>query len=317
MITHREDDCFGLPTHNCVVHDVNDWLSAVRRHNVPKNNGPISGGGLSVISKWLWINSFLQCGFNVVFSDNDVAFVRDPLQWWWRPDPDMSYIYKYDIMGLSDNHPAYDNEKTDQNCTVGYKPKDVGSSLFEEYRGHYSCQSTGIMFFRNSTAARQTVKDYITEMANDASKTDGNETADGRWHTPHWEQAMWQPYPERLQRRYSGSYALLPTRFFMNMEFFNFKAAEGVYVAVHGGYKQGCKKWIWFWCHGFQIDWLTSSNQKCLRKVCPESEFPPTRSPEPGDESEFKRCCVAEGCFTAPFSFFLGEVWKRSEQMRR
>jgi len=225
MLTFAPEDCKGLPRQSCVVHELGDMLRTMHEDAVPKSDGgQIQGGALAVVSKWVWAHAFAEAGYNVIFSDSDVAFVKNPFDYWWGGEP-----RKFDVMGLSDWRAAASAPNLPY-CTSLPQPR------------HLKCQSTGIMFFRSNPRVTSVLADMVGEAA-----------PPGRI----WEQELWQKYIPRLVDEYKGTYTLLPVASFMNEEYVSSNTAQDKAVAVHMGYVGGaCLKMEKFQCLGLGVKGL-------------------------------------------------------------
>lgn len=218
MLTFAPEDCKGMPEQNCVVHELGDILRLMGEKEIPRDDGgEIKGGALAVVSKWIWALAFAKSGYNVLFADSDVAFIRNPLDYWWR-----SEVQGHDVMGLSD-------------WRVDDEPLVYCNDMLRPH--HLNCQSTGIMFFRSNPRVVAVLEKMVREASPPGRK---------------WEQAVWQRFIPQLVNDHKGSYTLLPVTSFMNVEYVQPSNPEA--VAIHMGYVGGgCNKMRQFWCLGLEV----------------------------------------------------------------
>ena len=87
-----------------------------------KNAKEVNMFGVQVRLKWYYTRALLHAGYHVVFSDSDVAWLRDPLQQWERG---------FDLQGLSDIYSANLTVHRYHDIRCNHKGKD---RLYQHWR---------------------------------------------------------------------------------------------------------------------------------------------------------------------------------------
>ena len=103
--------------------------------------GYVTNIGNQVTLKW-WVAMVLaQANFHLIFSDPDIAWLRDPFHAWDR---------SYDFQGLSDIRHV--NVTTQKHHEITCLRPWMENMYEHGKRSIYPCQSTGLWYMRNASA---------------------------------------------------------------------------------------------------------------------------------------------------------------------
>jgi hypothetical protein len=188
---------------------------------------PLSGKqnmfGSQVLLKWWYAKTLLSLGFEIIFSDPDIAWLSDPFARWqhdsWRA---------FDLQGLSDiRSPNLTVQKHHEITCM----RPWMESMYEHgRRSIYPCQSTGLWYMRNRPSSRAMLEGLYGYL---------------RARPNEWEQKAFQLVVMRYLIGLGDDlpplrYRLLPTNQFINIEYYRERLRLGMSVAdmtgVHCGY---------------------------------------------------------------------------------
>lgn len=185
----------------------------------PKLRGKQNAFGHQVLVKWWYAKVLSAGGYRVIFSDSDVAWMRDPFAHWDRT---------FELQGLSDIRSM--NVTTQRHHEITCMRGWMESMYEHSKRSIYPCQSTGLWFARDCVACRaffDGLYGYLEERPNE------------------WEQKAFQLMVMRYLVGLGDElpplrYRLLPTSRYVNIEFYEERARANLdvagTVAVHCGY---------------------------------------------------------------------------------
>ena len=188
---------------------------------------PLSGKqnmfGSQVLLKWWYAKTLLSLGFQIIFSDPDIAWLSNPFARWqhdsWRA---------FDLQGLSDiRSPNLTVQKHHEITCM----RPWMESMYEHgRRSIYPCQSTGLWYMRNRPSSRAMLEGLYGYL---------------RARPNEWEQKAFQLVVVRYLIGLGDDlpplrYRLLPTNQFINIEYYRERLRLGMSVAdmtgVHCGY---------------------------------------------------------------------------------
>ena len=217
-------------SHALVVGANHDTCAVVRNASIPcfvdgvapKLKGKQNFFGQQVVMKWWMAMQLLEGRFNIVFSDPDIAWLRDPYAVWDR---------SYDLQGLSDIRSV--NLTVQKHHEITCMRPWMENMYEHSRRSVYPCQSTGLWYMRDlpqSRAFLATLYGYLQARPNE------------------WEQKAFQLLVMRFLVGIGDElpplrYRLLPTSRYINIEFLEERNARGMnvtdMVATHCGYLKG------------------------------------------------------------------------------
>ena len=207
----------GTDRHTCAVLR-NHSLPCVTDSTAPAVHGEQQGFGRQVTLKWWYAMILSRAGLNLVFSDADVVWLKDPFLHWDR---------SYDLQGLADirspNLTVQAHHRIE--CIDAWMDGTYGA-----LGSVYPCQSTGLWYSRSTLATNA-----FLEGLNRFLLT----------HPDVWEQKAFQLLVVRyligLEDRLPPlRYRLLATSRFINIGYYEERLQKGLgvedMVAVHCGY---------------------------------------------------------------------------------
>jgi len=188
----------------------------------PPLSGKQNAFGSQVLLKWWYAKMLLSMDFHIIFSDPDIAWLKDPFAPWTSPE------FDYDLQGLSDiRSPNLTVQKHHEITCM----RPWMENMYEHgRRSIYPCQSTGLWYMRNRPSARALLDGlygYLTVKSNE------------------WEQKAFQLLAMRYLVGLGDDlpplrYRLLPTSQFINIEYYRERLRLGLDVSamrgVHCGY---------------------------------------------------------------------------------
>ncbi len=189
----------------------------------PQLKGRQNFFGHQVVTKWWYARALLSLRYNIIFSDPDIAWVREPFAEWRRDS-------SFDLQGLSDIRSTNLTTQAHHEitCIRGWM-----ESMYEHgRRSVYPCQSTGLWYMRDGVASRAFLDGmygYIEANRNE------------------WEQKAFQLVVMRYLVGLGDElpplrYRLLPPSRFVNVEFYEERlrevgpSAAATLIATHCGY---------------------------------------------------------------------------------
>jgi hypothetical protein len=176
-----------------------------------------------VLLKWWYASQLLLFDFHVIFSDPDIAWIRDPFATWDE---------SFDLQGLSDIRSV--NLTVQKHHEITCMRAWMDNMYEHSRRSIYPCMSTGLWYMRNTLPSRaflQGLYGYLEKRPNE------------------WEQKAFQLIVMRYLVGIGDElpplrYRLLPTNLFLNIEFFEERKERGMgtqdTVATHCGYLKAC-----------------------------------------------------------------------------
>tara|TARA_B110001452_G_scaffold256648_1_gene250168 strand:+ start:214 stop:1221 length:1008 start_codon:yes stop_codon:yes gene_type:complete len=185
----------------------------------PRQRGKQNGFGNQVTLKW-WVAMVLaQANFHLIFSDPDIAWLRDPFHAWDR---------SYDFQGLSDIRHV--NVTTQKHHEITCLRPWMENMYEHGKRSIYPCQSTGMWYARATPPTKaflEGLHGYLAVRPNE------------------WEQKAYQLIVMRYLVGLGDElpplrYRLLPTARHINIEYYEERLRLGLpvdgMVGVHCGY---------------------------------------------------------------------------------
>ena len=182
--------------------------------------------GHQVLLKWWYARALLGLQYHLVFSDPDIAWVKDPFAGWERTVGTPGY---FDLQGLADIRSVNltVQKHHEITCMRGWM-----ENMYEHgRRSIYPCQSTGLWYMRDSAASRAMLDGLYGYLAAKSNE---------------WEQKAFQLVVMRYLVGLGDElaplrYRLLPTHRYINIEFYEERVAAGLeaqasLVATHCGY---------------------------------------------------------------------------------
>ena len=176
--------------------------------------------GHQVLLKWWYAKELLNMNFHLIFSDPDIAWLADPFSKW---------DHSFDLQGLSDIRSV--NLTVQKHHEITCMRPWMEQMYEHARRSIYPCQSTGLWFMRDRPQSRALLEGlygYLSAKPNE------------------WEQKAFQLIVMRYLVGLGDDlpplrYRLLPTRQFINIEFYEERMRRGMpsertAVGVHCGY---------------------------------------------------------------------------------
>jgi len=184
--------------------------------------------GRQVVLKWWYAKKMIDLGYSIIFMDNDVVVLQNPLNDW---DLQKQSGFMYDLQALSDHQQAIYNKTHKMKCPLEkiYNSKET------------PCASTGIWFAESNNRT----KNFFNNMVDSINE-----------NSMQWEQAKFNHLVPMNTVGFGDEYPplrfrLLPLRKYANIRVFHYledmakdmniisREPWGGQVCIHAGYIHG------------------------------------------------------------------------------
>lgn len=208
----------GTNEHTCHIMR-NESIPCFVDNLAPQLTGKQNFFGSQVLLKWWYARALLRHSLHIVFSDPDIAWVRDPFAAWDET---------YDLQGLSDIRSV--NLTVQKHHEITCIRPWMEQMYEHSRRSIYPCMSTGLWFMRDTPQSRAFLDGMYGYL-----QARNNE----------WEQKAFQLLVMRYLIGIGDELAplrfrLLPTWGFINLEYYEERRKQGLdvsnLVATHCGY---------------------------------------------------------------------------------